>query len=788
MIRSGGVASTATLFVLFFAATAAAQTPYNTTNAYLRGKAQPDECWAGIGLNTLFSRPPCIFNNSRPKVNQAYVWGMAEAGQNIWFGTIANPQCITQGGLFPTGSLVPYATESWACEFDRSPYVPSLLPGLIGDFRPPQMFVYNKTTRQVTEITPRQPVSLTNPLGIEPLMYITRGIRAAAVINNMVLFAGPSLISGLNLFAFRADTGQYLGSSVLPVFTNIRQMLVHNGVLYIPVGANNIGGQVLRWTGSVSAPPCASCFQFQNVGNMDGIGAYITLHQGRLYVTTWPNGLPTSLSSLYQSPVIPPGGLTPADLNGWRKIWNASNYEPDPAVAASYAGGAIASFGGYLYWGSMHVPWFSTVLALGAYGTPTTNQEWIDMTVNTFRGAAIFRANNLESTPDVQLLYGLPYLPAFRPGFPKGRFEVVPNRMPANRRTPLYGAPGFNNPYNNYTWSMAVWDNRLWVGTMDWSHSAEQGSKSIFSALGQPIPIEVQSFFAFQRFGADLAVFQSSNSPAVLETDNAFANYSSYGIRNLLPSGNLFVGIANASNLLTSGAGPRGGWELIELERKNGLQPLNLLTGLNCTPAVTGPSTAQCTATFSAPANSGVVTLGTLGVLFAANITVSPTVAVPFGATSVTFPVQVSEVSQPATAYVLAGFNGGTMVAPIEVNPGVPRLTGALVGNGSSGGTTRWFDVRIANGGTGSAKQVTLQNLTIRTLTGTGTVTLLTGPGQSPVLPHNIGPMAIGDARIIRLYFNVPATVQRFSVTEGGAVQSLAGVNYNYSISQMMIP
>ncbi len=775
--------------VLVLATVAEAQTPLNTTNAYLRGKAQPDECWVGIGQNTPFSRPPCIFNNGRPKVNQAYVWAMAEAGQNIWFGTIANPQCITQSGLFPPNSLVPYATESWACEFDKSPYVPALLPGIIGDFRPPQMFVYNKTTRQVTEITPRVPVSLTNPLGIDPLMYITRGIRAAAVINNMVLFAGPSLVSGLNLFAYRADTGQYLGSSVLPVFTNIRQMLVHNGVLYIPVGANNIGGQVLRWTGSVSPPPCTSCFQFQNVGNLDGIGAYIALHQGRLYSTTWPNGLPTSLSSLYQSPVVPPGGLTAADVNGWRKVWAANNYEPDPAIAASYAGGAIASFGGYLYWGSMHVPWFSTVLAIGAYGTPVTNQEWIDMTVNTFRTATIFRANNLETTPDIQLLYGLPYLPAFRPGLPRGRFEIVPNRLPANRRTPLYGAPGFNNPYNNYTWSMTVWDNRLWVGSMDWSHSAEQGSKTIFSALGQTVPIEVQTFFAFQRFGADLAVFQSPNSPAVLETDNAFGNYTSYGVRNLLPSGNLYAGIANASNLLGSGAGPLGGWELIELERKSGQQPLNLLTGLTCTPGtLTGPGTTQCTATLSQPASSGVITLGALGVLFAANITVQSPVPVPFGATSVTFPVQVTEVAQPATAYVLAGFNGGTMVAPVEVNPGVPRLTGAVVGSGSGGGTIRWFDIRIANSGTGSARQVTLQTLTPRTLTGTGTVTVLSGPGQSPVLPHTVGPMAIGDARVIRLYFNVPSTVLRFSVAEGGTVQSLANQNYSFSISQTMIP
>lgn len=785
MLGVGGL--TVTLF-FWLLAMAQAQTPFNTTNAYVRGKAQPDECWFGIGKNIPFSRPPCLF--SKPKVNQAYVWAMTEAGQNVWFGTIANPQCITQSGLFPPDSLLPYETESWACEFDKSPYVPVLLPGIIGDFRPPQMFIYNKTTKVVTEVTPRLPVSATNPLGLEPLLYITRGIRAAATINNMVLFAGPGLISGLNLFAFRADTGQYLGSGVLPAFTNIRQMIVHNGALYIPVGASNVGGQVLRWTGSVSAAPCASCFQFQSVGTLDGIGAYITLHEGRFYVTTWPNGLPASLSSLYQSPIIPAGGLTPAHAGQWRKLWDATNYEPDRVIAASYAGGALASFGGYLYWGTMHVPWQSTALAIGAYGIPKTDQEWIDATVSTFRSATLFRANSLESfTPNIQLLYGLPYLPAFKPGVPKGKYEIAPNNLPADKRTPLYGAPGFNNPYNTYTWSMTVWDNRLWVGTMDWSYSAEQGTKLVFQSVGQTTPIEIQTFFAFQRFGADLLFFQSPNSSAVLESDDALGNFSSYGVRNLLSSGNLFAGIANPSNLLTTNFGPKGGWELIELERRSGRTPLNLLTGLTCTPnTLAGPGASQCTATLSQTATGGSLSVGALGVLFAANITVSPLIPVPAGVNSVTFPVQVAEVAAPATAYVLAGFNGGTMVAPIAINPGVPRLTGTTVGNGTAGPGVRWFDVRIANNGTASAKQVTLNSMTLRTLTGTGTVTLAAGPGLTPALPNNVGPMAIGDARVIRLYFNVPASVTRFSITESGAVQSLSNTNYTFSLSQNVIP
>src|SRR5437588_10626124 len=74
-----------------------------TTNGSLRAKAQPDECFSifGIGANLPFTKPPCFF--STPKVNQAYIWGITDAGTDLWFGTVANPHCVTDGGLSATG-------------------------------------------------------------------------------------------------------------------------------------------------------------------------------------------------------------------------------------------------------------------------------------------------------------------------------------------------------------------------------------------------------------------------------------------------------------------------------------------------------------------------------------------------------------------------------------------------------------------------------------------------------------------------------------------------------------
>ena len=181
-------------------------------------------------------------------------------------------------------------------------------------------------------------------------------------------------------------------------------------------------------------------------------------------------------------------------------------------------------------------------------------------------------------------MYGEAQLPVWRPATAteSGRWEKVNNNMPPGHRVPLYGLSGFTNAYNNYVWSMAVWNNRLWVGTMDWSHPAEQGAETIFESQLQPLPIEVSLFFAAQTFGGDLFFFQDSRSPAVAESTAGVGNPTNYGIRNMVPTTkSLFVGTANPSNLLTNPAAPEGGWELIELTPRV-IKPLNALTEFSC--------------------------------------------------------------------------------------------------------------------------------------------------------------------------------------------------------------
>ena len=130
----------------------------------------------------------------------------------------------------------------------------------------------------------------------------------------------------------------------------------------------------------------------------------------------------------------------------------------------------------------------------------------------------------------IQLLYGESELPAVVA--PK-TFEMKPTGW-----TPLYGPSGFGNPGNEYTWQMAVFDGRLYIGTFD--AAALQGGT--------------------EQLGADLWRFDSSDSPAVNEDSTGLGDRYNYGIRILQPledGSGLIAGMANPFNLANG-----GGWEL----------------------------------------------------------------------------------------------------------------------------------------------------------------------------------------------------------------------------------
>jgi putative cofactor-binding repeat protein len=85
-------------------------------------------------------------------------------------------------------------------------------------------------------------------------------------------------------------------------------------------------------------------------------------------------------------------------------------------------------------------------------------------------------------------------------------------------------------------------------------------------------------------------------------------------------------------------------------------------------------------------------------------------------------------------------------------------------------GTTLTLGIQITNVGTGAAVNVLITQVTLTTLSGSGTVTL-----NSPSLPYAVGTLAVGASVPITLSFNVPTTVTKFSMAGSGTMQDIIG-------------
>ncbi len=114
-----------------------------------------------------------------------------------------------------------------------------------------------------------------------------------------------------------------------------------------------------------------------------------------------------------------------------------------------------------------------------------------------------------------------------------------------------------------------------------------------------------------------------------------------------------------------------------------------------------------------------------------------------------------------------------------------PIIFGVVVGKGVHAPGVRYYDVRLINLG-GPAEAVTLQQLTFKTLIGTGSVTLNTT--LSPALPHVVGDLSYGESATVRIFLNVPARVGLFSITERGQLLDDVGATQSFSVTQPVIP
>jgi len=529
-------------------------------------KAQPDEFFNGVGQPYIPLGEQGPDDVGQPKVNQDYVWSMTQAGDYIAFASAGN----VNGGFGGHAIAGPILTDTHVLEGGASQYPisPSLLRYVIGDWRPPEIHLYNTKTDQYMEITPD-----------DPAIEMTLGLRSAAANDELVLFAGPSrAFLGMNVFAFDAQTGDYLGSKRIFQYSDVREWVNVDGQLYAGVGSTvGIGGEgaVIRWDGTVADP-----FQFTEVGRMDLTAANIVEHEGRLYVSTWPKaqGVPSwfvepssALAGIWVSPELGDDGLQSWEAYSWRKVWDISDYEPDPVIARTYGLSTMESFDGHLYWGTMQQPGTGMLEWREAY--PNTEYPEGPLFTKTSRGTALFRSANLDSYSgtDVEMLFGDPQLWKYTPNDP-GDFHLVDS--PAG--DPLYGYAGFHQEFMPerlntlpYTWSMEVHHENLYVGLFDYSVSF---FGDVYVEASGDVNVAEQ-ILASQgmpgvRMGADLWCVPSSEANPFAVTRVGGNNPLNYGFRTMQSTERgLFVGTATPANLLTDPQSPlqTGGWELLKM-------------------------------------------------------------------------------------------------------------------------------------------------------------------------------------------------------------------------------
>lgn len=531
-------------------------------------QASPDECFFGMGDNRNHYLASSCESPGRWKVNETVIWGLVKSGDKLWFGTLANSRCLSMGD--PIYGPSPFLTETMVCEFEESKWSPPF-PGPYGDWRLPAIYVYRIQTGE-----------LERKMYVVPNAYrggcpLLSGFRGGGALGGIVFLAGSSGVPmtstlAVSVFAFNSETEEFLGWHELKspgqdAYIDVRSWLTHNGHLYVTVFQEK-GGKILRWLGdpeAIKRGDLSTLWLFEEVGHVDQQPANIATYENRLVVGTWPMDVSNQPKSQYDGGALwmsPPfeDHLTNQDVNGWVRVWSYDEYEPNITNCATNGIGAIKEFGGYLWWGTQQPPgrgWFvhKDVYSKWIKNYPNEEQDAAAF-YGTWRPTSVFRGRYM-GTPqqEVEIVYGFEELPRFVLDNGDPYWTITKNKM---NKKPLFGVGGFGNFYLFYTYSMAVHQGKLFIGTNEISLR--------FAQRDSPFPMPVPSDSSL--WGTELWRIDTPQSPAVAETLNGFGDYYSTTIKNLISSDEaLYLSVGNPNNLLIAadGSGLQGGWKLWRL-------------------------------------------------------------------------------------------------------------------------------------------------------------------------------------------------------------------------------
>jgi len=559
-------------------------------NFRLIDKAIKDECFFYVGSPAnhysyhQINCDSCREQGGRPKANQSYIWSMAEADGRLFYGTASNYLCQAMVYYQRYDSI---SNDCQVCEWGASTVGMGLTGNdFYGDFRPPKILVYDPANDSLIDITPYDDENLQKTLGI----------RVGGECNSLVMVAGPGMGEGAGelknviLYVFDASTLNYLGSFQLDKYLadeyglmpdNVRRCVNVDDKLYIGLKAKDLNDQdnevgvVLRWDGNPD-----DIFNFTLVGKFPYPASDLCLHNNRIYIQSWPVIDKASLdsgdpkikrpSALVMGPPMPPEGLSEMHISSWQKVWDYSSYEPDSLTSLGYMGGSMASFDGYLYFGTFHIP-MANMHMLRLYNNDASRLDMMNALLATHRAICVFRCPDFDTeVPEIDIMFGMEELPVYN--HDNKRWEIAANKL---GKKPLMGKMGIWSPFNHYTWAMEVHQGKLFIGTKSFFRAVPP----IVSAMGSRISgyinkmirrtdldesdfVKVDSLNCPREWlGGDLFMISPRDDQAIPITTTGFGNSFNYGIRTLISiDDHLYVGTANPYNLAKE-----GGYELIQL-------------------------------------------------------------------------------------------------------------------------------------------------------------------------------------------------------------------------------
>jgi VCBS repeat-containing protein len=204
-------------------------------------------------------------------------------------------------------------------------------------------------------------------------------------------------------------------------------------------------------------------------------------------------------------------------------------------------------------------------------------------------------------------------------------------------------------------------------------------------------------------------------------------------------------------------------------------------------PVVTAPASITIAATSAAGATAGTSQL--LAAFLASGSAVDPTDPAPVRLTPQINGVDVTASTQfgigtTAVTFRYRNSSGqiGTATSYVNLIVGTISISNSITGKGVDASGNYYVDLTITNTGTGYAMNLAITESSFRTLTGTGTVSLL-NPGSIAA-----GNLEAGTSTTIRILLSRPVSVKRFSFTQNMTFTDVTGVKLSTSSSQAIIP